>query len=218
MQLYFDKQGNIYRIEDVGKLKKKDHIDVYNEAGEEFGLPLTVADEFKLTEDEKAEVIAKVKKKILKLAKAIGLEAVVRPVLSWGCPNIDPPDVGAIAGTRINPQQQLIANLLKAALGGGCPNIDPADLGSILGTRIHQQQLAQAGLLRAILGGGCPNVDPVDLGSILGTRVNPQQQLIANLLKVALGGGCPNIDPPDYGSILGTRINPQQQLIANLLD
>lgn len=217
MQIYFDKHGNLYHIEDSKQLKKKDQIDVYNEAGEEFSLPLKMADEFKLTEDEKIKAIGELKGKILQLAKALGLDRAVGPAISGGCPNIDPVDLGSILGTRIYPQQFALANLLQSMFGGGCPNIDPANLGSILGTIINPQYTATtAGLLNRALA-GCPNIDPADIGSIGGTRINPQFQALANLLKVAIGSGCPNIDPVDLGSILGTRINPQQQLAAGLL-
>lgn len=216
MQIYFDKNGNLYQIDDVKKLKKKDTIEVCNEAGEEFSLPVKNADEFKLTADEKVQVTNEIKTKIMTLAKTIGLGEIVGPAVSGGCPNIDPPDLDSIHGTRINTTTIALNNLLKAVLGGGCPNIDPINPGSILGTIGNPQYHELAKALNTNIA-ACPNIDPPDIGSIAGTRVNPQLQVMTNLLRVALGGGCGHIDPPDLSSILGTRINPQQQLAAGLL-
>jgi len=59
MKLVNDKQGNLYRIEDIGVLKKTETISVYDEDGEEFELEREEAEKNKLTDDEVNELITK---------------------------------------------------------------------------------------------------------------------------------------------------------------
>lgn len=183
MPHYFDDHGNIYRVEDERKLEKIDHIEVRNEAGERFMLAAELADEFRLTPDERATVVTDLTARIRELIKALG----------GGCPNIDPVNIGSVLGTRISPEA-------TAALGGGCPNIDPANILSVLGT------LSQLSATRPMAGlerlAGCPNIDPANIGTVLGTLVQLQRQ--PALLERLLGGGCPAIDPHQIGNLLGT--------------
>lgn len=216
MAYYYDKHGNIYKLEDEKLLKKKDVIEVFNESGEEFSLPAKSADEFKLTPDEKVKVIEEIKKRIMELAKTVGLGDLAGAIVGGGggCPAIDPVQLQTVMGTQVLPQQsQLLSNLLGAALGGGCPNVDYANLGNILGS---MAQLAASSLLRPRQECLTESGTDQQLQTILGTQILPiQTQLIANLLRAMAtqpaawvqriaGGGCPNIDPPELGSILGS--------------
>jgi hypothetical protein len=208
MENYFDKHGNIYQIDDSKELKKKTHVNVWNENGEEFELAADKADEYKLTADERAKVIAQLTARISELLRTISGTS--------GCPNIDPVDIGSILGTRIQPQvNQQLSTLLRSVLGSGCPNIDPLDIGTILGTRVLPQQYQLLNYLLRNLSGGCPIIDPVNIGSILGTLVQPAQQ--ANVFDRA-ASGCPNIDPTNIGAILGSLVQLAGRRQAGIFD
>jgi hypothetical protein len=202
MSYYFDKTGNIYKIDEEKTLLKKDTIEVFNEAGEEFGLPVKIANEFKLTPDERAKVVHEITIKILELLKVIGHGGIVGGLGAQGkppCPLFDPAVESSIEGRlAMSQQSHVLADLLRGIFGhgGGCPHVDPANLGSILGTRGF--------------GGGCPNIDPAQIQNILGTAA--LQQLLGNLLYGRIGGrGCPNVDPPTLENILGSVIQLMAQ-------
>jgi len=215
MSYYFDKTGNIYKIDDEKALRKKDTIEVFNEAGEEFGLPAKMANEFKLTPDERAKVVHEITTKILELLKALGLGGIGGlGGHGGGCPAVDPANLGSIAGTlAMSQESQVLAALLRGIIGhgGGCPAIDPAQIENILGSLVLpvQSQLLTALLSSWFRGGGCPAIDPVNLGSILGSVIQPAA------LSRGLGGGCPAIDPAQIQNILGTVAF--QQLLGSLL-
>jgi hypothetical protein len=228
MANYFDKQGNVYRIDDPKVLTKKEHIDVWSEDGEAFTLPAKVAIEHKLTAEEKAQVITALSERIAELIKVIGTGGgcpVIDPVGPWtvsgthaatqqlanlaqgifggGCRAIDPPGLASILGTQVLPQQnELLTAMLRARLGG-CPNIDPANQLSMLGT-LAQLAATPAAAAQRPASSGCPNIDPANIGTLVGTlaqlAARPQANAFANLF----GGGCPNIDPVQIGSMLGT--------------
>ena len=116
MPIYYDREGNLYKVEDDKQLKKTNNIEVYNEAGEAFNLPVRVADEFKLTADERAGVVSEIQAKIINLIKVLGLGGWGVPGGSGGCRAIDPPDIDAVLGTRVYPHQQFAVDLMRRIL------------------------------------------------------------------------------------------------------
>lgn len=220
MASYFDRQGNIYQIDDQKALKKKDRIDVWSETGEEFSIPAEIADEHRLTEDERAKVFTELSARISALLRVAGAS-------TSGCQVIDPANLAAVLGTpalaaqaqQAMPQQQLAGafSRLGTLPGGGCPIIDPASLGAILGTRVlPQQNQLLSNLLRATLG-GCPAIDPVGPGAILGTLGQLANLQQGGLERMATGG-CPNIDPINLGTIAGLVSQLASRRPANVFE
>ena len=58
--LFIDEQGNLYKIENEGALKRSDSINVYSERGEKFELNKQVAERLKLTGDQANDLISKI--------------------------------------------------------------------------------------------------------------------------------------------------------------
>src|SRR5512139_4077566 len=73
MKYFYDRSGNMYSIEDEKVLSKKETVEVFNEAGERFELPAHMADEFKLTPDEKVKALNELKEKLKELGKSLGI-------------------------------------------------------------------------------------------------------------------------------------------------
>jgi len=228
MASYFDRQGNIYQIEDQKILKKKDRIDVWSETGEEYSIPAEAADEHRLTEDERARTFAEILTRVATLLRVVGVGPAVG---TGGCPNIDPPSLGSVLGTlgqvaaaqqampqQAMPQQQAAAFQAGfGGLGGGCPVIDPVSLGALLGTRVLPQQNQWLGnVLRAALG-GCPNIDAPGLGNFVGNVAQPANLQAAGLERIA-SGGCPNIDPVNLATIAGLASQLAARRPGNWLD
>ena len=88
MNLFYDRNGNLYNIEDEKVLTRKNCISVFNEIGEELELPIDKADEYKLTPDERLQVINELRARIAGLERVLGANPSIDPMNVAGNPNM----------------------------------------------------------------------------------------------------------------------------------